>query len=239
LGYNKSVSFNITIKKEDWKGYYYIPINFIEHNESRTIQLAYSDSIVLGVIQFSIIKSVDKNQIEIGDIITVSVNITNTGTICIKDVILSDILSFTSIEFSLIEGRLINDINFLQPDESAYYSYKIQAISQQIVEMKPSFIEYYYLMKIKEDSNQVEVKVIIPKTIQMFFIVIASSISIIVLGLYLNYAVKYKKRRYLTQRNELYLSKKGPRDSILKIDHTLIDRLNYLSRKDDKGGESF
>ncbi|MFX0058832.1 MAG: hypothetical protein ACFE8J_11090 [Candidatus Heimdallarchaeota archaeon] len=234
LSFNTSVSFNITIKKEDWKGYYYSPINFIEHNESRTIQIAYSDSIVLGSIQFLIKKTVDKNQIEIGDIITVAINVTNTGTICIKNVALSDILGFTSIEFNLIEGRLINEIDCLVPGESINFSYKIKAISQQIVKIKPSFIEYYYLIKIKDVSNQIEIKIIIPKTIQMLFIIITSSISITILSLYLNQAVRYKKRKYQTQRNERYLFKRSPRDSILRIENTLIERLYNISGNDDK-----
>ena len=55
INFSQIQSFNITLKKKEWKAYYYPCINFIENQESRTIQILSSDSIVLGIINFSII----------------------------------------------------------------------------------------------------------------------------------------------------------------------------------------
>jgi len=235
LIYNESQTFNITFKKEDWKGYYYIPINFIDYNESRTVQIAYSDSIVLGNINFSIMKSIDKNQVERGEIITVSISIINTGTICVKDVILSDALSFTSIEFNLIQGKLVNEIDCLLPGQNVNFTYKIRAVSQKIVSLRSSTIEYYYLTKNKDYSNQVEVKIIIPKIIQYSFIIIASLIAIFILSLYLSQATSFKRRKSQAKRKEFYLFKRSSRDSVLKVENLLGERLTKLSiRKDEE-----
>ena len=50
-------SFNITLKKTEWKGYYYPAINFIQSSESSTIQITRSSHLVLGNISFSLTKS--------------------------------------------------------------------------------------------------------------------------------------------------------------------------------------
>ncbi|MFX1557952.1 MAG: hypothetical protein ACFFC9_11925 [Promethearchaeota archaeon] len=239
LNYNESQSFNFTFKKENWKGYYYIPINFIDNNESRTIQIAYSDSIVIGTVEFLIIKSIDKNQVEQGEIITVNINITNIGTICIKDVILSDALSFTSTEFNLIQGKLIHEIYCLSSGQSVNFSYKIRAISQSVVILEPSIIDFYYLIKIKEYSNQIEIKIIIPRIIQYLFIIIPSLSAIVILSLYLNQIKSFKRRKGQAKRRELYLFKRSARDSVLKIENLLRERLTKLSNKSDEEVKRF
>jgi len=233
LNYNESQSFNFTIKKEDWKAYYYSPINFIDHNESRTIQIAYSESIVLGSVKFLITKSIDKNQVEKGEIITVNINITNIGTICIKNVIISDDLSFTSTEFNLIQGKLIHEIDCLLPSQSINFSYKIRAISQKVVMLKSSIIDFYYLIKTKEYSNEIKIKIIIPRLIQYLFTIIPSLITIVTLSLYLSQVKSFKRKRGQVKRSEFYLFKRSARDSILKVENLLRDRLTKLSNKTD------
>ncbi|GAI71939.1 unnamed protein product, partial [marine sediment metagenome] len=79
IEYNEVKSFNITLIKRDWKGYFYPSINYMEILEKSLVQIASSEPLILGRINFSIIKSVDKNQVEIGDIITVELNVKNVG----------------------------------------------------------------------------------------------------------------------------------------------------------------
>ncbi|GAI63887.1 unnamed protein product, partial [marine sediment metagenome] len=99
IEYNEVKSFNITLIKRDWKGYFYPSINYMEILEKSLVQIASSEPLILGRINFSIIKSVDKNQVEIGDIITVELNVKNVGTICAKNISINDIISFTEIDF--------------------------------------------------------------------------------------------------------------------------------------------
>ncbi|MFX0007599.1 MAG: hypothetical protein ACFFAV_12830, partial [Candidatus Hermodarchaeota archaeon] len=135
ISVNESISFNITLKKIGWKGYFYPPINFIESSESRTIQISTSSFTVLGEINFTIIKSVNKDQIEIGDRIIVSIEIENTGSICIEDIKINDRISYSQVDFSLIEGNLLNVINSLDPGEKITVNYTIKGKRQNIVSL--------------------------------------------------------------------------------------------------------
>ncbi|MBA7579681.1 hypothetical protein ES708_21557 [subsurface metagenome] len=219
IGYNIEKTFNITLIKRDWKGYFYPSINYVEISEKNLIQIASSEPLILGRINFYIIKSVDKNQVEIGDIITVRLNVKNVGTICAKNVSINDIISFTEIEFNLISGSLINTISCLQPGEWITFSYKIQAITQAVLKLKSASIDYYYLLKIKDTSNLVEVKVVIPEIIQIFFVLGPMLISLTILTIFLWKTKKYKAKKYELQRNELMLFKVSGSSTILKIEN--------------------
>ena len=230
IGYNEIKAFNITLIKRDWKGYFYPSINYVENLDKNLIQIASSEPLILGRINFSIVKSVDKNQVEIGDIITVKLNVKNVGTICAKNISVNDIISFNDIEFNLISGSLINTISCLQPGENITFSYKIQAITQAQLKLKPASIEYYYLLKFKDTSNIVEVKVVIPKIIQVFFILGPMLISLTVLTIFIWKTKKYKAKKYELQRNELMLFSISGSSTVLKIENTLRDRFNSISK---------
>jgi len=245
IGFNETKSFNITLIKRDWKGYFYPSINYVEISEKNVVQIASSEPLILGRINFSIIKSVNKNQVEIGDIITVEINVKNVGTICAKNISINDIISFTEIEFNLISGILINTISCLQPGENITFSYKIQAITQAVLKLKSASIEYYYLLKSKDTSNLVEVKVVIPEVIQIFFILGPMLISLTVLTIFIWKTKKYKTKKYELQRNELMLFKVSGSSTVLKIENTLRDRFNSISKiqseeiiEKENGGES-
>ena len=245
IGYNETKSCNITLIKRDWKGYFYPSINYMKNSQKNLVQIASSEPLILGRINFSIIKSVDKNQVEIGDIITVEINVKNVGTICAKNLSINDIISFTEIEFNLISGSLINSISILQPGENIIFSYKIQAITQALLKLKSASIEYYYLLKVKDTSNLVDVKVVIPEIIQVFFVLGPMLISLTVLTIFLWKTKKYKAKKYELQRNELMLFKVSGSSTILKIENTLRDRFNSISKiqseeiiEKENGGES-
>lgn len=245
IGYNETKSCHITLVKRDWKGYFYPSINFMKNSKKNLVQITSSESLILGKINFSIIKSVDKNQVEIGDIITVELNVRNVGTICAKNISINDVISFTEIEFNLISGSLINTISCLQPGENITFSYKIQAITQAALKLKSAGIEYYYLLKLKDTSNLVEIKVVIPEIIQIFFVLGPLLISITILTIFLWKTKKYKAKKYELQRNELMLFKVSGSSTILKIENTLRDRFNSISKiqseeiiEKENGGES-
>jgi uncharacterized repeat protein (TIGR01451 family) len=194
------------------------------------IQIASSNPIILGFVNFSIVKTVDKNQIEIGDVINVSITVMNIGNICAKNITINDASSFTNINFELVSGSLINTISNLLPGEYITISYKIQAITQAKVRLKPASIEHYYLLRSINTSNWVDIKVIIPENIQMFFVLGPSIVAAIILIIFVWKSRRYNVKKYELQRNELMLFKISRSDEILKIENTLRDRFNLMSK---------
>ncbi|MFX1389323.1 MAG: hypothetical protein ACFE9Z_04575 [Promethearchaeota archaeon] len=234
IEYNKTVSFNITLIKKAWKGYFYPPINYIEGSESRTIQISGSSSIVLGNINFSIVKSVDKNQIEIGESIIIFIQIQNTGTIAIENLRVNDMISYSQSDFSLIDGKLVNLIDILEPGEKIIFNYTIKAKRQTLVSLNPANIKYYFLHEQVAISNSVSIKVITPKFTQFYIIGFPILLSVLILIIYYWQTKKYKKKRREFQRSEMTIFQLSSRDSVLKIEHTLRDRLGILANKDKK-----
>jgi uncharacterized repeat protein (TIGR01451 family) len=244
MDYNESRSVNFTLKKRDWKGYYYPSVNYFENSDNLLIQIALSNPIILGIVNFSIIKSVDKNQIEIGDVINVSITVRNIGNIFAKNITINDASSFTNINFELVSGSLINTISELLPGEQITFSYKIQAITKAIVKLKPASIERYYLIKSIDMSNWVEIKVIIPENIQMYFVLGPSIVAVIILIAFVWENRRYNVKKHELQRNELMLFEISHSDAILKIENTLRDRFNLMSLtkedvtiEEENGGE--
>jgi uncharacterized repeat protein (TIGR01451 family) len=229
IEYNYVKSFVLTLNKTDWKAYLYPSINYFESSESKIIQIKNSESIILGTINFTIIKSVDKNHIEVGEIISVNITVINSGTICLKDVSLQDTISFTGIDFDLIDGNLVNEIPCLHSGETLSFEYQIKAKTQVVVNLKPAFIEQYYLTKLKYQSNEVQVKVIIPKTIQYLFIIGPSVGAFIVIIGFLWQKYKYHSKRYEQQRYELSLFQDYSSTAVLNIEHNLRDYFKSIS----------
>ncbi|MHA1472667.1 MAG: hypothetical protein ACTSQW_06180, partial [Promethearchaeota archaeon] len=229
IGYNEIRSANFTLIKKDWKGYYYPSINYFENSDNQLIQIAISNPIILGVVNFSIIKSINTNQIEIGDVINVSITVKNIGNIHAKNITINDASSFTNINFELVSGSLINTISDLLPGEQKTFSYKIQAITRVLVKLKPASIEHYYLIKSIIASNWVDIKVVIPEIIQMYFVLGPSIVAVITLIIFVWQTKRYKVKKYELQRNELLLFEISHSDAILKIENTLRDRFNLMS----------
>jgi len=243
ISYNSTEVLSLTLKKDEWRGYYFPSINYFNTPEKNTIQIASSNPIILGVINFSIIKTVDKNQVEIGDVIIVNITVINTGTICAKNITINDATSFNKIEFALISGSLIHTTLNILPGESITFSYKIQAKTQSLVDLKPAFIEYYYLEGLKDLSNSIEVKVMFPKIIRVSFVLGPALISLSILIVFIWKTRRYKAKKYDLQRNELMLFKISRNEAVLKVENTLRDRFNSISKEErvritpDTGGE--
>ncbi len=231
IAYNEQISFNITLKKIGWRGYYYPPINFIESSESRTLQIYSSSPKIIGIINFSIIKNVNKEQIEVGNIITVKITVENTGTITIDNIRVNDMISYSQLDFSLLSGKLVNFIDSLEPGEKVTFNYTLRAKRQALVSLKPAFIKYYYLHEIQDTSNSLIIKIITPKIRQYFYIGLPILSVFIILNIYFWQIKKYKKKRIEFERSEVSLFELSSRETILKIEHTLRERLHGLSDK--------
>ena len=225
---------NISVLKNGWKGYYYPPINYVKSFESNLIQIGHSDFLILGVVNFSISKSVDKNQVEIGGVIRVKLTVFNTGTICTGKVDLSDIISFNQLEFNLVSGSLINNLDCLSPGQNISYFYEIEAVNRDLITLRPASIEYYYLQRQVVYSNNIIIKVMLPQNVRILFILIPGLISILTLFIYIWQSHKYKAKKYETQRYESSLLKASSTDSILKIKATLRERLTALEMEEKK-----
>jgi len=229
ISYNEISSFTISLKKRGWRGYYYPPINFIESSEGRTLQIYSSLSKILGKIRFSIVKNVNRDQIEIGEIITVNIEVENTGTISIENIIVNDMISYSQLDFSLSEGKIVNQINSLDPGEKVTINYSLKAKRQALVSLKPAFIKYYYLHELEDTSNNILVKIITPKFRQLSYIALPILIVFLILMLYIWQIKKYKKRRIEFERSEILIFELSSRETILKKEYTLRERLHTLS----------
>jgi len=100
-------------------------------------------------------------------------------------------------------------------------------------------------LKSKDTSNLVDVKIVIPELIQIFFVLGPILISLTVLTIFLWKTKKYKAKKYELHRNELMLFKVSGSSTILKIENTLRDRFNSISKiqseeiiEKENGGES-
>jgi len=232
ITYNSIGVLRLTLKKVGWKGYYFPAINYFSASEQNTIQIASSKPIVLGVINFLIIKTVDKNQIEIGDLITVKITVINTGSICAKNITINDATSFTGIDFSLVSGSLIHTIASIQPGKCKIFYYQIQAMTQALVELKPAFIEYFYLGNRIASSNIIEVKVAIPRLITILFVLGPTLVSLSILIIFIWRTRRYKAKKYELQRNESMLFKISRSEAVLKVENTLRDRFNSIIKEE-------
>ncbi len=223
-------TLNITLRKTNWKGYFYPSINNIKGSESRTIQIVKSPELLLGNINFEIIKTADKKQVEKDDNITITVKVINTGNICIKNIIVSDLISFTQIEFSLVQGKLVNVISSLDPGESVTFKYKIKAMSQAFVILKPAQIEFYFLHLNEVYSNEIEIKIDEPKFVIYSLMIIPAIIALVILIGSIRKSHKYKESKYEHIRSDKSIFRLDFKDVIFKADNTLKARLIILSK---------
>ena len=231
---NETIIFNITLKKLDWKGYFYPPINFIKSSEGTTIQILNSPSKILGEFNFSLIKSVNRDQIEIGGEIIVFIDVKNTGTITAKDFIVNDMISYSQSYFSLTEGKLVLFIDSLKPGETVTFNYTIRAKRQSLVTLNPASITFYFLKKTEEQSNVLNIKIITPQLTQFSYIFLPCLVVLLILPAYFWQNNKYKKRKMELKRTEKHIFSMSSRDSVLKFKFNLRDRLNILSQESKK-----
>ena len=235
IQYGEKFSYNITLKKLDWNGYYYPPINYLDTHNSRLVQISQSTPAILGTINLTITKEIDKNQVEIMDIIEVTLIIVNTGNICVKGLRLIDETSFTRLDFALVEGKLMNEIGLINPGENKTFTYKIKAISQNLVKLNPSSIQLYYLHQVKISSNIVDVKIIIPVQTQILFIIAPTALALLIMAIYLYQSKRYNVKKYEISRNENILFRVKGVDAILRVEKTLKDYFHEISKDESKG----
>jgi len=231
IAHTDIISFNITLNKTRWDGYYYPAINFVQSSESRTLQISSSSHIVLGNISFSITKVLTKYQVEKGESFGVTITVKNTGTICVKNVNINDVTSYSGREFSLTSGKLVNEISCLEPGETIVFGYTLKAKVQKTIVLKEASIDYYFLSKTSVESNQISIKINTPHLTQLLYILIPCIIALGAILIYLWQSNKYKVKKHEMKRHEMSVYKYGAKDSILKIEHTLRERLNVLSRE--------
>ncbi|MFX1454050.1 MAG: hypothetical protein ACFFDB_01615 [Promethearchaeota archaeon] len=231
ININDIVLFNISLKKIGWKGYLFPPINYIESSEGPTIQILKSPQIILGTFNLSLIKSVSKDQVEVGDEITVFIEVRNLGTIEIQDILVNDVISYSQSEFSLTEGMLVGFIDSLKPFESFTFNYTIRAKRNLLVTLNSASITFYFLHKTKVLSNVLHIKINPTQLTQILYLSLPTLASILIIIAYLWQRNKYKKRKRQLKRTEMHIFRLSSRDSILKREFTLRDRLGTLLKE--------
>ncbi len=237
ISYNKVKSFTFKVNKTDWKGYFYPAITKLENSNSKTLQIQNSEPLIIGTISFDVIKSVNIHELEIGDLVYVDVTIKNTGSICVKDIKIDDVLSYSG-HFSLVDGKFIKSIDCLKPDETTSLSYTIRSTSEAEVTLNGAIIYYDYLYSLKKYSNSISMKVITPKLRQYLRVILPNIIGLSILGGFLYYRQFYKKKRLESERTEIKILKKGSRDTILSVETTGRDYFKrifiYRNQKEGK-----
>ncbi|MHA2122001.1 MAG: hypothetical protein ACW990_12430 [Promethearchaeota archaeon] len=226
--FNETLSWNITMRKVNWKSYYYPSINNFESSEGDSIQISTSTPIILGKINFTLKKYVDKEQIEIGDLLTVFIEIKNKGSINVSKVLINDVIGYSPSQFTLVDGNLVRLISDLEPEEIFLFNYTIRAKKQGLAVLNPAYITFYYLQKLGETSETVIVKINTPFSRQILYLIVTGFIGVVILLVYLNQIKKYKVRKKELNRREMHFLNMDSKDSILKSDHTLRERLSFL-----------
>ena len=92
-------------------------------------------------------------------------------------------------------------------------------------------LDYYFLSQVKKESNFVEIKVISPSKFQYSAILLPCILALIVLGIFYRQMRLYNTRKLELQRNEMSMINLTSRDSILKLENTLKERLENISKK--------
>lgn len=234
ITHNQIKSVNFSLNKTDWKGYLYPAITLLTNNNSNIYQIKYSEPLILGSIKISVQKSVDKNELERGDLVLVHIQIKNIGTITAKNIKLDDLLSYSQDVLSLTSGKLIKIIEALEPQESVSISYKIKANSQAVTVLRSAIAEYDFIYKNTVFSNILSLKIITPKTLQNLNIIIPSIIAGGIVLIYVWYVRSYKKKLMESERKEIKILSLTSRDSILSSEINLKEYLSHL--KQGKGG---
>lgn len=232
LQFDEIHTYNITLKKINWKGYYYPPINYINSKNNRLVQISQSPPTILGFFNLTITKEISKKQVEIGEILEITLRVVNTGNICIKNLILRDDTSFTRLDFALVEGNLIYEIDTINPGDNVTFTYKIKAINQNLVQLNPSTITLYYLHQLILSSNPLSIKIIIPIETQNLVIIFPTAIAFLIVAIYLFQSKRYKVKQYEISRNENLLFRIKGVNAILKVEKSLNEYLQEVS--DDK-----
>jgi hypothetical protein len=138
--------------------------------------------------------------------------------------------SYSQVDFSLIEGKLLNVTNSLGPGEKVTIHYTIKGKRQNVVSLKPASIEFYYLHKKTVISNAVIIKIITPKSRQLLYISLPILIGLASLSIFFWQNKKYKKRKTAYERSEKKLFDLSSRESILEINNTLREKLKIISK---------
>ncbi len=234
ISYNQIKSITYSINKTEWKGYLYPAINLLDNGDSKTYQIRQSEPLILGSIIISVKKSVNKNELERGEVIIVNVKIKNEGTIIAKNLKLDDIVGYPQDIFTLESGKLIKTIDTLKPGESTYITYILKANTQAMTILTSARLEYDFLYKNIANSNILSIKVIIPKSIQNLNILIPIAIVGGILFIYIWYLRSYKKKVLESERKEIKVLSLTSRESILTSEISLKE---YLSNfKEEEGG---
>lgn len=192
-----------------------LPSAFQIHcEENSLLQVFLPPPLLLGHFEVELTKAISQDVLITGDYIEITINIKNSGTIPLSDVIIDDADSYFAGAFILYEGITLQEISFLDINQTFEFHYSLRALhSKGSYSIRPAEISYFFGSLYYVYSNSILVKIQEP-----YILIVAKIISPILVGglaLFLTYKYKihYSKEDFEYQRRESLLFGQSLRES--------------------------
>jgi hypothetical protein len=191
IGPNTSKISSTLINKTQWNSLLFPNIDKFLSTQKFLIQIERNCPIILGYINFTIEKTFSDYDGTRKSIISVQINVTNTGNIHVHDLTVIDFAGYPKEGFSLMSGTPDRFISTLMPGEKFIYTYTLRMEKQGLFEITPALIQYDYIEKMNAYSSPFTVKVRNNWFVNALYVLLPTIIGGVVTGL-----VYWSKKRY-------------------------------------------
>ena len=199
--------------KTSYRGYLISAPVFTTAMENSFIREKPGNPLLLGRFNLTIVKTFEKLESDIGEVITIDINITNTGTLELGNFTLDDTLSYDSAGFNIKRGVMIKEISYLGPGEKDSLQYTLRARAKGIFKMNPAKVEYYYKYRQIVNSNIENFVVHEPSWLMTGRIYLPIILGVFTMLTTYHYKTKYNKADLELQRKEKLLFGADLRDT--------------------------
>ncbi|MBN2157171.1 MAG: hypothetical protein JW776_14095 [Candidatus Lokiarchaeota archaeon] len=184
-------TFSTELKKTYWDSILFPNIDSFNSSQKFSIQFAQKFPIVLGFKNFEIQKTFSDYDGVQNSIVTVQINVTNTGNLKVYDMTVIDFAGYPKEGFSLVNGTPDKLISSLTPGESFIYTYSLKLNKQGIYEINPASLSYRYITTQTAYSSVFQVKVRNVWVVNALYVILPSLIGGMTVGL-----IYWSKKRY-------------------------------------------
>lgn len=195
---------------------YLIPPHFkLTSEESSYLQIKSNKTpILIGNFGFSISKQISKDVLTMGNVIEVTLTVSNIGNVPLGSISVYDADSFSTDAFELEEGIMIFDIDYLGINQSTQFNYTLKSLNNDgIYSIEPARSIYYFGYSYKIRSNSFVVKIREPYFLTSLRIFGPITIGSLSLFLVYRYKIRYSREDFEYQRRENLLFGKSLRES--------------------------
>ncbi|MHA1111617.1 MAG: BatD family protein, partial [Promethearchaeota archaeon] len=183
FGGSSSQSFSTDINKTFWDSILFPGVDLFNSSQKYMIQIARKCPLVLGYRHFEIQKSFSDFDATTNSIVTVQINVTNTGNLYAYDINVHDFAGYPKVGFSLTSGTPDKYVASLAPSETFIYTYTLKFNKQGTYEITPATLEYDYISQQTAYSEPFTVKVRNYWFVNALYVVIPSIVGGIATGL--------------------------------------------------------